>query len=95
MQRPVLRMLIVLGLLMMAFLVLSGVPSAAQQSPLGVTPTVIAGTATPVPVGGNLALVDRGAVLQATFGSFVLPAVAIVMAVGIVGFIVARRWPEN
>lgn len=90
MRRPALQMLFFLIVMVSILLMMADVPTAAQ-SPTGVTPTIGVGPGTPVPVGGQLAMIDRGAVLQAAFGLLIWPAVALVMLVGLVGFIVVRR----
>lgn len=48
---------------------------------------------TPYPVGGHLSMVDRGVVLRATFGPLIVPLVALVMLIGIIGFVMIRRRP--
>jgi hypothetical protein len=96
-------MLILLGIMLPILLMMAGTPTAAYGptgvTPTigagGVTPTIGAGGVTPVPVGGHLAMVDRGAVLQAAFGSLIMPLAALVIFVGVVGFVVTRRWPAN
>ncbi|MBS1252008.1 MAG: hypothetical protein MAG451_01044 [Anaerolineales bacterium] len=97
MQHSTLRTLLFFGMMMIVFIFLApaDAPSLAQQSPLGVTPTIGVGEVTPVPVGGNLALADRGAVLQATFGSLIVPLVVLVTLAGAVGFVVMRRWSNT
>ena len=66
---------------------------ATAQLLLGETPTVPSGTVTPVPVGGHLTMVDRGAVLQANLGQLIVPLAALVIIIGIVGAMVIRRRP--
>jgi len=95
-RRSVLGILILLGMMLSFFLAATENPGTAQ-SLLGETPTIppetSTPTATPLPVGGYVVPVDRGAMLGANFVPFIVPLVALVMLIGIIGFVVIRRRP--
>lgn len=57
----------------------------------GATITLV--TIPPLPVGGDLSMVDRGAVLRANLGPLVVPLAALVIIIGIIGLVAIRRQP--
>jgi len=56
-------------------------------------PTITLVTIPPMPVGGDLSMVDRGSVLRANLGLLLLPLAALVMIIGIIGLVAIRRQP--
>jgi hypothetical protein len=97
-MRRTLGIVILSGMILSFFLAAIEVPVTAQV-PTGKTPTIAPETPTPtatpqpVPFGGHLSTVDRGAVLRATFGPLMAPLAALVMLIGIIGVVVNRRPP--
>ena len=96
MGRSILITLILFGMMLSFFLAATEGPASAQAL-LGETPTVQPGTPTPtptprpIPVGGELSQVDRGAVLRATFGPWVVALAALIVLVGFISFDLIRR----
>lgn len=90
MRRSTLQVLMLLGVMLPVLLMVANAPTAAQGL-TGVTPTIGVGPGTPVPVGGHLMPVDRGAVLQATFGSLILPVAGLLLLVCVIGFVTLSR----
>ena len=108
MRRSMLGILILLGMMLSFFLAATENPLTAQSllgetptiPPETPTPTVVpiptetpTPTATPMPVGGYVVPVDRGAMLRANFVPLIVPLVALVMLIGIIGFVVIRSRP--
>lgn len=93
-------MLVLLGMTLCFFLAPAGA-SVSAQAPTGETPTIPpetptpTATPTPIPVGGHLSVVDRGAVLRAAFGPWIMPSVALIVLIGIAGFVAIRRHSER
>ena len=93
--------LLILGILILLGIILplSTEDAVTAQSLylVGETPTIPVDTPTPVPtpmpVGGDLSMVDRGSVLRANSGLLILPLVALVIIIGIIGLVAMRRRP--
>jgi len=95
MQRFVAGILILFGILVSLAMIpaVSTNELAAAQPLLGETPTLPAPTATPLPVGGHLSMVDRGAVVQANLEPLIALVAASVIIIGVVALVVIRHRP--
>lgn len=89
MQQSTLRILVLVGVSIVVLLTLAHLPTTTYSQ--GVKTPTATPTQTPIPVGGHLIPVDRGAVLQASLGSWIMPAAAFAIFAGLVGCVVVRR----